>query len=710
MFFTFPSKIFINNPWFSFPIFLATLTLLSYSPFCIQQCFQYQIALAILGLVLPWLFLRRASSSQAGRFPPPTENFFLPGSGVFLILSAALILRLWRINSLSVWPMPDDGLYSYYAMSLSKKWQWNFFFSYTQEPPFAEWLLALFYKAIPPSFLSLHLLPALVSFLTVVVGWAGARKFFPPLTSFYLLFFLAFNFAFIYPAQFSFWAYLMLFFTVVSLLFLGISAKGRPEETGQALFLGIIAGLGFFTGTGWPIVALSITIAAFYIFKGERRRLLWIYLAPFSIGAFLFCFAALREGYGSHIRSVGFSTFSWSPFLDESVKKIASLFWYSPDPSAYGPLWGGMLDPVAGAFFLTGLTSVWRRKREPFHRWLLLSLGLFILPGLAAKGFEIFRNVQVIPLLALVSALGFQELWVSWPFKRPATRGWVMAIILAVSASMSLHHLNGPYHDLWGKPGPFWKNIKSVELYEAYEILEKVRAEKGPGAVLEDLRPNPNDVTLATAVYAYDASNNPSIKWKDVHWVAVLANANYKPFLEARFPTGRWYWLNKEGATNNQPWMLGVIPLDSSHEKEMARWMDAERGFQSFTAELMESFQPSVRAGLEGKLLSLYPLMKGDPFLESCFWEKMIFLAKMNGDDKKASKAVQQALAHGYPLPHLLDDQGVLMERVGRYGEAIKDFKRAIKTPLDLSNAKEDLDELEQKISNNKRSQSRNHK
>ncbi len=683
------------NPWYSFLAFLTTFSLLSYVPLC----FQTQITLVILGLFVPWLVLSRKAALKREKSLLLQESFLPPAAWVALVLAAALFIRFWRLTSLSVWPMPDDGLYSYYALSLIREWRWKFFFSYTQVPPLTDWLLALFYKIIPPSLFSLRLFPALFSVLTVLVGWVGARKIFPPSTAFFLLFFCAFNFTFLYPAQFTFWAFLVLFFTVGALASLGLCADKSLTGTRSALLLGTVTGLGFFTGVSWPVVALSISIAAFCVYGRKRRKDLWVFLAFLSIGIILFAVTALREGYGSHMRAVAIPVASWALFMGEALKKLASLLWYSPDPATYGPLWGGMLDPVAGAFFLAGLAACWRRRREPFHAWLLLSLGLFLLPGLVASRFEIFRNVQVFAILALISALGFQELWRAWPLKNPAARGWALALLMAVSASLSFLHLNGPYHRLWGTPGPFWKNIKSVELYEAYNILKTIQKESGPGAVLADLRPDPSDVTLATAVYSFDAASNPGIPWKDVRWVAVLANANYKPFLESRFPSGRWHWLNKEGATYNQYWMLGIIPLDASNEMDLARWMEAERGFQPFTDELLESFKPSVRAGLEGKLLSLYPFMRGDPFLESCFWEKKIYLAKMDGNDGKVLEAVQQGLSRGYPLPQLFNDEGVLLERQGRYEEARKAFKKALRAPVNITPAKENLEPLEQKFS-----------
>ncbi len=693
-------KIPINfHSWKCFFIFLLINIFLSYSSF--STAIKVLVGLLGFGLLLIFYIL---SSQRNENLPVGPEDSFKPH---YLwtcgILAGAILVRFWHLTRLSTWPMPDEGLFSFYALELARKWHWNFFFSYVQVPPITVWALSLFYKWIEPSLFSLWLFPATISVVTVFVIYVGAKKTFPASFTFLLLTMASFNFTFLYSARFCTWPVMVLFWTVITLVALSFYVTNSSNKTIKpGLFLGFITGLGFFVAISWPVVAFSVVIAVLYIFVSRSsQKKFWVFFASLIFVSAFFLYISINKNYGSHLlsaRTFHFQNVSKLPFKD-ALLNLASLFWIAPLSASYGPLWGGMLNPVMDAFFFWGILECFRIHRNRFYLWLLLSLGLFCLPGLVSKGFEIFRNTQIFPLLILVSAIGAQNLLKTWPSDwKKEYRTPIMGLLLASSVFFDLYHLMGPYHHLWGVPNSYWKNMKSVELDQAYNILEQIREQEGTGALLLDLQPNPTDTTLMTATFPFDAAHNPALSLSDVRWIAVVINANYKPFLASRFPQGRWFWLEKIGATTNQAQMLGVIPFNGSTAPTLKHWILVNQKLEAVTTAIMTDYPEQTTKPILDLLFNIHPEIKGDPFLESCFWEKVIFHSKVEGDYDAVLSAINQALAHGYSLPELWNDKGFLLEKKGKLMESKKAYQKAIDSPLDLTPAAQNLVLLNQKI------------
>jgi len=264
-------------------------------------------------------------------------------------------------------------------------------------------------------------------------------------------------------------------------------------------------------------------------------------------------------------------------------------------------------------------------------------------------------------------------------------------VILSASAILDIYHLAGPYHRLWGTPNPFWQNIKSAELCEAYGILQRSYFPDGKGFLLSELRANPTDQTLTVAAYPFDAGRNPSISPGEIKWVGLIANANDKPFLSRKFPMGHWYGLSKAALSSNQPQMLGVIPLDPRTAPDLGRWMRADRELQPLTDSIMDAFRGQDQEPFLKALFESYPSLRGDPFLESCFWEKVVFHLMAAGDEAGALKALQQGVKKGYPAAHLFNMEGVLLAKEGKVHEARMAFQKAIRCEINLTPALENL-------------------
>lgn len=687
------------SPWALFAVFCSSSFLASYFPFSLAT--KFWIVLAGLLLPLGWaagvLWRNHALSLPpylAGKDGP------MPHWPWILLAALACAVRLWHLTSLSTWPMPDDALYFFYSTELDEKWRWKFFFSHTEFPPLMPWCLALFFKLTGPSLSSLWLFPALLSILTALLALTAARLFLPRPFSFWVAALFAFNFPSLYLGRFCQWAVLVLMWMVLALALSAWLLKGKDDRQRDraSLGLGLVIGAGFFAGVAWPVAALCFTAATWVSLKTSRPRpgrAFALFLIPSAGIAIVFFLLSILQG-GHHIRDLwvfGNAT-ALLPLLQEWLAKACSLFWYSPSGSAYGPLWGGLLNPLLGAFFFLGLLECVRYRRQALFRWTCLSLLASLLPGFLAKGFEVFRWSLAFPLMLMICGWGMGRLMTArqnLPWRGSAA---ILGLLFAVSASLDVYQLAGPYHRLWGEPNPLWKNIKSAELCEAYRILSQTSVPRGKGFVLSDLRVDPTDQTLALACFPFDASRNASVNPQDVRWIAFITDADEKPFLQRRFPQGRWYWLAKKAQTTAEPQMLGVLDFPSVPSPELARWMEADRRTQPLTSAIMDVLAGQSQKSFLAQLKVLQPFFKGDAFLQSCFFEKTAFHQMADKNWPGALEAVREGLRQGYPAAHLYNLEGVLLARLGRNAEARKAFQEALHCEVNFSPALENLNSL----------------
>jgi hypothetical protein len=685
------------NPWTLFLYLALVGSFLSYAP--VPWGVKGWVAALGMGLPLAWaiISLWKAPSPVLPRYL--TEGGEpMPGWPWVLLLLLAAGARLWHLTSLSSWPMPDDGMHFFYAAELGESWRWKFFFSNAEFPPMVLWLLALYSKVVQPSLMSLWLFPALISFLTFFAVQTAVRSCLPRPFAFWAAALFAFNFPSLYLARFCQWSVLVLAWTVLALALLAelLRCGGEPRRSRTALMLGVVTGLGFFAGAAWPAAALCLAAAVGLSPKARAGRPGALFFAPPGLLAVVYL--ALSLGHGTrHIR--GLWVFSNSngllPLLGEWAAKAASLFWYPPSPASYGPLWGGLLNPLLGAMFFTDLLEGVRHRRHPLFRWAFLSLPVLLAPGFLAGGFEAFRWAQAYPLMLLFCTAGLGRLWVEGRTFFPRAGMAFLGLAVAFSASLDFYHLAGPYHRMWGEPNALWREFKSAELFEAYRALSKTEGSLGKGFLLYDLVADPTDQTLDVACFPFDASRNRSIAPGEVKWVAFLTDADEKPFLEKRFPEGRWYWLPKEAQTKPEPQMLGVVGFSPDRMDELGRWMEADRRLQPLTTAVMDNANGQSQEGILEALRNLRPLFQGDPFLETCFWEKTAFHQMAQKDDRTALRSIQEALRLGYPAAHVYNLEGVLLEHLGRSREARRAFQAALRCGVNFSPARENLEAVE---------------
>ncbi len=687
-----------QNSWIYFFIFLLTNTLLSYFPLPGNIKLVVVLAGIILPLVAAFGWVPLGSAEQPIPWKKPNQ-FVLPWWCWSSLLILACLPRLAQLTTLSTWPTGDDGLYCYYAMELAKKWDWKFFFSYAQVPPLTQWLLALFFKIFPPSLFSLWFFPGLVSIFTVIVAWFN-RRFFFDYFSFMLLALFSFSFPFLYTAKFCVWYVIILFWTVLAFTTL---IQLLRSSTPAALFLsafglGMVVGIGFFTGAAWPVVALCVISAVIGPIKQkgpQTIKILFSMALPLFFFTGIFFFLSWKLNNGVHVKHIwAFSPDSdWAASITEGFLKWASLFWAASPPNCFGPLWGGMLNPILDTGFFLGILKCIQYRRQGFFQWILFSLILFSLPGFLAQGFEIFRMTQIFPLLVFISCLGWFDLFFR-PGKFSSWKSAGMVLLLLASITLDLYHLEGPYHRLGGTPGPAWNHLKLIQYWRAYGILEKINKEKGPGMILSEFRPEIGDQTLTIATYSFNAARNNRIPFSEARWAALLVHPDYRQFLSKAFPTGHWYWLEQNE-------MLGVIPVDPFNIQTLRSWYEFNRRLQPITSQTFDLFMGESKLPIIRQLLEIEPTVKSDPFLMTCLWEKVAFHRVSIQDSLGALQAFQQAIKKGFPVPHLYYLEGSLLTDMGRFAEARSAFQKAVLSPYNSNSAWENIKILDRILRDN---------
>jgi hypothetical protein len=620
-----------------------------------------QLQIVLLGLVLPLIFAWVSRSSEEGQ-----KDFVWPdsSSGVSLWIwaftfLAGVFLRLYHLVSLSQWPLPDEGGDNFFAIELSDKGIWKIFYSSHQHPPLFYWIFGCFYKIVPPSLFSSWLFTALISIGALMAAFWAIRLFSMGTFGWFCFFLVSTGFWPLYTGRICCVQGLTFFWEWLTLGFLGLyfKKKGTPFSFGYAVALGICLGLGLFIFAGWLLVA-ALIVPFFFFTAFKKDPPAW---KAFCVSFMLFglIFAAV---YGTRLPLVPWGTLlhsGWDPLqrVLGTLSYVRAIFWKGMD-LYYGPLWGGLLNPVLGAFFFLGLALLLRRKKLSWTLWLVYGLMVLGLPAVISVGLETFRILNLFPLLIFISVLGASELALSWG----RLRGMVV-ILLIIGSFFDIGQLYGPYHNLWGTPGPIWHSMKSTVNYRAYQDLDGLQKREGPGLVLSDLSGlNFSDKVFTLAVYPFDASQNPRLRAEDAKWAAVIVNKEYQPFLSKRFPRMRWYNLGREQPGDKVEWLLGFLPVNSGDFQVIQLWLRANQAFRRFKDR--NSLFPEELSDAIRDFYATQASLGDDAFLWSCYLEKMGFIYIVLEKDYGACRSLlEKNLKRAYPLSWLVYLRGNLPDR-----------------------------------------------
>jgi hypothetical protein len=296
----------------------------------------------------------------------------------------------------------------------------------------------------------------------------------------------------------------------------------------------------------------------------------------------------------------------------------------------------------------------------------------------------------------LIVSCGFGFIRLS-SFLEPKQGAILLSLLALTFGGLSFYHLAVRYHHIWDQESTWRGYAKSIERMRAYNVLEKIQKEKGPGLIFSDFNPGLCDQTLNVADHSFNAAQNPDLSVSQAHWAAVLTNINYKPFLQNHFPGGKSYWLSENLAVSDGGFMLWVMPLTPFTEKAMEAWKRADGAFCCFPGRYTSI--------LRANLVAAYSAFQADPFLEACYWEKLADLDFRLSDFKDPSMAIrdlEQGLKKGYGAAHLYERLAIFHFMRSEIIPEKEALRKAVSAPLDLTQSRKILQSLETSEDNRK--------
>lgn len=673
--------------------------LLSWAPLTMV----WRLELFFLGILLP-LGLFFVRPAFRGREPAAEEKVLFPFPAwlAVALLLGALGIRFFALGTLPVWPQMDEGASFLFAERLFRQWQPNHFFDYNFLPPLYFWLLALVFKAFSPSLASLWLLPAVLSWAGLLAGYAACRSFFTRSLSNLWLVAWAFGFWPLYAYRFSVPPVLVPLWECLCLALLGscLRAENPRAPWLRWMLLGIGIGTGFYTFFNWPLVALALLVPVYYSTRPSLKPgfPIWVVsICAFAVAAPQLVAFRLAPHPPFLMNAGVFRDLDPVRYLTLAGSYITALFW-GPDASlayhAYKPFWGGFLNPLMDSLFFMGAVEVARDfKTNRLCQWLVFAFFLFLTPVFLAKNLEMFRVIELLPLLLLVAVLGLQRVLGTWEGKG---RILFLCAFWACSSGIDLYHLTVRYPDLVRKmPPELWDGYGFQRpCFEAYQILNRYAAVEGPGIVLNNftapLETDPKEQSLTAACYPFDAGRNGKYGGIEARWAAVLVENPDARFLKQRFPEARWYDLGPSLYANStwysairystptHRYFMMVEALGQANREIFRKWARANLFIQDILYQGLNPTDPGFRSTIADNLLNNHGLFQGDPFLEGHFW--ILVQENLWAGGKPRDQlivAVREGLKSGYPYAEKYHLLGNLLYQSGEYPQALAAFKRA---------------------------------
>ena len=675
--------IFFSNAWLSY----------SSSPFPIKAT--VLLATWILPLCL-MIFLSLRMKLSTSEFLVSESLPAVSSLWLWVFLAPAVAMRLWKLTTLFAWPVKDEGIFGYFAVRLTEKWNGSLIQGLNQLPTLFTWFQALEFKLLGVSLGTLWLFPALWSLLLLPLTWWACRQFFSRGLSFWILMAAAYGFWPLFLGRFSTQAIFMVDWEILSFFYLGFYLRSEPTRKLWALgLLILVVGVGFYTYLPWPLVAFMIGLALWDVKKSVLNGLVrpiafYVAVGLLAIPLLVSMFGH-RLHYLGHLWSVGqhhrFGDYAWL-----LGAYLTDLFWGKQGATFhYGPIGEGFLNPLSGALFLLGFTTLFRLRPAVFSLWCMAAFALFGLPAVLSNDFEDMRVVQWIPLVAILIGLGLKDLSEGFAKGR---RNWVLAGLLLFSASLDAYHLFVNYPRYTFSNPEYYAHHRSPEFYQAYEILRRADASSGPGLILLKFDPDPFDQTLFVATYGFNGAENPSLDPATEKWAAILVNIHELPYLRWQFPNGKWAWLSNGFHRMDGGLLLGILPVTGQTKDKLERWMEADQSLSELVYKVMERGVDQDQSQMLSLMDKAYPLFKGDRLLESRYWRIRAVHETAAGHWDLAIEDERKAITQGNPMAHLYNELGCLLFKENRLAESNKAFKEALRLSPNFTDAALNLQNL----------------
>jgi hypothetical protein len=596
------------------------------------------------------------------------------------------------------WPTGDEALQAFLGLHLSNHWEWRYFYTVGQHPPLSIWISAFLLSWFPSAHFFFGSCSALVGLLTLWVWTTSIRKFLPRDLGVMFGALMALSFWPVFSGEF--YLQMVPLFEGMVLWAAGqyFERTDRIQKRWMAFIWGTLTGLGFFTYSSWVAVALASLLFFLLSFKKEKDvSSVFFYFVPFALTSAPFFYFAVQERFGAHLFEIALtnSTFSFAQKGENLVSYWTSLWWGPLSRNASnGPVWGGFLNPILGVFFFRGLLGLWKNFRDPLSWGLSSILVWSMVPGMITADYpSLYRIIQVMPWVLIVASLGlwaFYREWSKFSWGRPLVAALLFFSIL----------LDGVH---WAKAnGLSWPSFRSssedptqAQNQRIYRDLQERALAQGPGLIFCDFLLLSRNHSLSVETYPFNAALNPRRDPQKARWAALIVNRHQEGPLSKRFPLIQWIPLPSGQPEEDGGLSLGFLPLDPSVRPLIDPWVKAHRFFheRQFEAESILN-DPVLYQKAAQDLVLGYPLMEGDPFLESLYgpWIAQYHFRDGLGPNLQA---LRRALEKGYPTADLFLKYGNFLYLNGQKAEALKAYSLAAKTQPNYTNAQDILDYLQ---------------
>jgi uncharacterized membrane protein len=624
-----------------------------------------------LGILVPFVifFFRPTEGASEKEKTYQKETFLFPDAlTVWILLGLiAFFIRILRLTQFYLWPTGDEALHGFLALSLLKNWNWQFFYTVGEHPPLLIWMLALLFKVFKSTFWAMWFLPAMISFMTIPVGYLCGKELLSKSASVLFCFLLAFSFWPIYLGRFCHQGLFIPLWELLSFFLMSRWIKNTEKLRGflWPSLLGMWCGLGTLTFISWIFVLfLLLTFIFIYAYKKKLPNVLWFFTS-LAAGLLPFVLALLNEGYGHHLTDSSGLThwFSGAHQLITHFSYLTSLFWGSlQSDTSYGPIWGGILNPVLTSCFFIGILDLYQKRREVVSRWIGFAFIICLLPSFLAGDYvELNRIIQVMPFLLLIVVWGLQRLLLEIEDRKKATAA-LLGLLFLSSFLDANHLLITPLEYFKSRKFPSVTTLNPD--LKAYQILNSVYADQGAGVIFTDFLPVQYGHSLFVATYPFNSAFNPALDPRKATWAAILTNINYQPFLFKRFPESKWYWTYNGTPSMAGGLAVGILPITSGNRATIKNWMKAQDIFHQLQLEAEGSYnQKKTYEETLQHLIKSYDEIRGDRFVEACYWE---WCSQYYFSPSYAENIVtlQRAIEEGYPAAHLYQKlSGILSDR-----------------------------------------------
>ncbi len=668
-----------NNPLIYLLIFVFLNFLLTYVPLSLQEKFW---VILLLFLVF-WFACFAAPAAPSGEKPIyEWEADASPPGWLWVFLGIlALLVRSWKLGNDKIWLSGDDTLMALYAVEWLQRWELRFFVTLGQDPSTLSYLCWLFLKIFNSPLLAIQFPPILISALTVAVGWAAARHYFSQSLSFILFFLLGFGYWALLISRPLLPGVLMPLWECGVLYFLARLWKA-PDKRSTLIWsgaLGFCVGLGPYTFFSWPVLYLLTFLVVTGIFLNKKPKGLLPVLC-FILSSLLamlpFLIAVQKEGYGGHILAVSAwrNIPTWGDQLEAVGNYISALFW--DDRSSHGSIQtrGGFLNFLLSSFFFLGAIELYRFRRYALCKILAFAFVLSLLPGFLSVGTEFHRILLALPLLLAITALGIHSMVLRLT---PSKRIPVLTLVLLLSAGVDLQRFLFP-------PG----DSRPTEEQQCYQALKSLSSQTGPGLIFSEFVPDSHDsYGLLYFTYPFNAIFHHPLPLERLKWAAVFTSDHYAFFLSKRFPQSKWLTPVLDAKGFPSRYRTALIPIQPSMIGDFTAWVDFYSAYQRIDFEIVDTPNGTPRTKILKDMEDFYPAVPDDPFLQSVFFEKLVFNysweRSFHPEDsgtnwQKFSKLFQDSFEKSCQDYVLCEKFGRLLATEGKYPEARGMFEKAL--------------------------------